>query len=183
MKKTAIMAALVSVMMASAAQAGSIKVEGESQTGGAKRDAVKLEVWEGLTGPVGVGFEAKTYLAEGTAGAYSQLVGKVGYALPKIAGFDPVLKGEVGVRSGAVNAEFWGANIELGRALTDKTTATVGYRYRDGFNNQFAKEQRYNVGLSYALDKHLSVGANYYRYNPQTGKDINAVGLSLAKKF
>ena len=42
MKKTAIMAAMVASLMATAAQAGSIKIEGESQTDGTKRDAVKL---------------------------------------------------------------------------------------------------------------------------------------------
>lgn len=183
MKKTAIVAALAASLIGTAAHAGSIKVEAESQLNKAEREAVKVEVWEGLTGPVGVGFEVKTFLAEGTNASYTNLVGKIGYALPTISGFSPVIKAEAGVKTGVGNAEFWGVGAEVQRKLTDKVTATVGYRYRDGFGDEYgSNQQRAHVGVSYGLTKNSSVGATYYNYRKDS-QNTDAVALSLTKKF
>jgi hypothetical protein len=189
MKKTTIIAALAASLMATAAHAGSIKIEGENQLNGAERQSVKIEVWEGLTGPVGVGFEVKTFVAEGNQPAASNIVGKLGYAFPEVAGFTPVLKGEVGVRTGADNAEFWGLGLDLKRPLTQKLSATVGFRHREGFNNSYANRDRILAGLEYAVAKNTSLGVTYFNYRQDdvaTGNGTSrtdSLALSLTKKF
>ena len=183
MKKTAIVAALAASLMASAAQAGSIKVEAENQLDRGDRNTVKIEAWEGI-GNIGAGIEAKTYLAEGGQGAFTDLVGKVGYAMPEFAGFVPVVKAELGVTTGAANNEFWGISGELQRKVTDKVTVGVGYRYRDSFKDGVTANEakRAHASASYEFSKNYSLGATYYNY-ALTGKNIDSVAVALTKKF
>ena len=182
MKKTAIVAALAASLMATAAQAGSIRVEGESQLNGTDREALKIEAWQGLTGPIGAGLEVKTFVADGSNPAFTNISGKLGYALPTVAGFSPVVVVEAGVRTGAGNAEFWGVGGEVQRPLTQNLRAVVGYRYRDGFNQQFATRHRAHAGVDYDINKSFAVGATYYNYR-QDGQNTDAVAVSVTRKF
>ena len=185
MKKTAIVAALAASLFATAANAGSIKVEAENQyTGNVDRQTVKLEAWEGIGGAFGIGAEVKTYLAEAGKPAFTDLVGKVGYALPTVAGFTPVVKGEVGVTAGTANKDFWGVSGELQRKVTDKVTVGAGYRYRENFSGSAAANEakRAHATVSYDLNKNFVVGASYYNY-AVPGDNVGSVALSLTKKF
>lgn len=185
MKKTAIVAALAASLMATAAHAGSIKVEGENQTTGpVDRQTLSLEAWEGVGGAFGVGAEIKTYIAEANAPAFTNLAAKIGYAFPTVAGFMPVVKAELGVTTGTANNEFWGVSAEVQRQLTDKVVVGAGYRYRENFTGTAAANEakRAHVAASYSVSKNVALGATYYNYGVR-GNNTDALSLSLTKKF
>ena len=181
MKKSTILAAVASVVLASAANAGTIKVEGETQLNNDERTSAKVEIWDGK-GPIGVGLEFKQYLSETGNQAYSNIVGKVGYALPTVYGFKPVLKAEAGVQAKATNDAFYGVVAELHRPV-GPFKAEVAYRYRHNISSDYATEKRGSVGLQYDLNKKTEVGVTYHNYFKDTAKDTNAVALSMTRKF
>ena len=180
MKKSTILAAVASMVLASAANAATVKVEGESQLNNDERNAVKVEAWDGV-GPVGFGLEFKQYLSETGKQAYGNVVGKVGYALPTVYGFKPVVKAEVGIQSKTTNDEFYGVIAELHRPV-GPVTVEVAYRYRDGISSNFVAEKRGTVGVAYELNKKTEVAVMYHDYF-KSGKDTKSIGLALARKF
>lgn len=180
MKKSTILAAVASMVLASAANAASVKIEGETQLNNDERNGVKVEIWEG-TGPVGFGVEVKQYLAETGNPSYGNIAGKIGYALPKFYGFMPVVKAEVGIQSKTTDETFYGLVAELHRPV-GPFKAEVAYRYRDGINSAFVAEKRGTIGVAYDLNKKTEVGVAYHNYF-KSGNDTNAVALSLVRKF
>ena len=181
MKKSTILAAVASLVLAGAANAGTVKVEGETQLNNDERNAVKLEAWDGK-GPIGIGIEVKQYLAENGQSAYGQVSGKLGYALPAVYGFKPVVKAELGVKTTSTTNEFYGVIAELHRPV-GPFKAEIAYRYRDGINSDFTAEKRGSIGLAYDLNKKTEVGLTYHNYFNNTVKDTNAIALSLTRKF
>jgi hypothetical protein len=179
-KTTQIAMAISALLLAGAANAATVKVEGENQLNAGERTAAKIEAWDNK-GPVSYGLEFKQYLAKDKLGAYSNVVGKVGYALPAVYGFTPVVKAEVGLQSSATNEEFYGVVAELHKPV-GPVTVEVAYRYRDGINSKFTDEKRASVGVAYPLDKNTDIGATYHTYL-KTGADTKAITLSVARKF
>jgi hypothetical protein len=181
MKKSAILAAVASLVFASAANAGTIKVEGETQLNNDKRTSAKVEIWE-AAGPIGLGLEFKQYLAETGKPAYGNIVGKIGYALPTKYGITPVLKAEAGVQSRTTDDAFYGVIAELHKPV-GPFTAEVAYRYRSNISSDFVAEKRGSVSLHYDLNKKTEVGVTYHNYFKDTVKDTNAVAISMTRKF
>lgn len=181
MKKSTILAAVASMVLASAANAGTIKVEGETQLNNDERTSAKVEIWEGK-GPIGLGLEFKQYLAESGKPAYGNVVGKIGYALPAKYGITPVLKAEAGIQSKTTDNAFYGVIAELHRPV-GPFKAEVAYRYRHNISSDFVTEKRGSVGIAYDLNKNTEVGVTYHNYFKDTVKDTNAVALSLTRKF
>jgi len=179
-KTTQIAMAISALLLAGAANAATVKVEGENQLNAGERTAVKIEAWDNK-GPVSYGLELKQYLAKDSLGAYSNVVGKVGYALPAVYGFTPVVKAELGMQSNTTNEEFYGVIAEIHRPV-GPVAVEVAYRYRDGINSKFAEDKRASVGVSYPMDKKTDVGVTYHTYL-KPGADTKAISLSVARKF
>jgi hypothetical protein len=181
MKKSAILAAVASLVFASAANAGTIKVEGENQLNNDKRTSAKVEIWE-AAGPIGLGLEFRQYLAETGKPAYGNVVGKIGYALPTMYGVTPVLKAEAGVQTQATDNAFYGVIAELHKPV-GPFKAELAYRYRSNISSNFVAEKRGSVGVAYDLNKKTEVGVTYHNYFKDTVKDTNAIAISMTRKF
>lgn len=179
-KTTQIVLAISALLLSGVANAATVKVEAENQLNAGERTAVKIEAWDNK-GPVSYGLELKQYLAKDGQTAYGQVVGKVGYALPKVYGFSPKVKAELGAKSATTTDEFYGVVAGLQRPV-GPFTAEFAYRYRDGINSNFAAEKRGSVGVAYALDKKTEVGVVYHTYF-RPAADTKVIGLSVAQQF
>ena len=179
-KTTQIAMAISALLLAGAANAATVKVEGENQLNAGERTAVKIEAWDNK-GPVGYGLEVKQYLAKDGQSAYGQVVGKVGYALPKVYGFSPGVEAELGVKSATTTDEFYGVVVGLHRPI-GPFNAGIAYRYRDGINSNFAVEKRGSVGVAYPLNSDTEVGVVYHTYF-RPAADTKAISVSVARKF
>lgn len=139
----------------------------------------------GSMGKINLGAEVQAKQAAHNGALTNTFSVKAGPQLPDIAGFQTVANVELG-KSEATGKdfEFWGASVGASRKVFGPVTASVGYRHREGFTTANLKEDRFEAGLSMALNKKNDLGVTYYHYNDKNVSSSNKVlGIGLTHKF
>jgi len=178
----------LALLMASPAFAGSVTGEvrfSDPRTGSAgtaDANEYRLEYRDTLGDVANYGLELATKQPEDAGNVTSKIVGKLGPALPEIAGFRPAVYGEFGQALGEDdNYNFWGLGTNVSRSVYGPVSASVGYRYRVGFDQERMEEHRYDVGLRAKITDNWGVGTNYYW--TRGSADSEAVGVSVIRSF
>lgn len=140
-------------------------------------------------GPVSLGAEVQTVQAPHNGAVSASYSVNATKTLATVSGFVPHVTVEFGKSTAtAKDFNFWGLGAGASHAVAGPVTATVGYRYREGFSDRRTQEKRLNAGLSYAVTDTTSVGVNYYRYNEKfvpkkTSKTSEVVGFAVSHSF
>lgn len=108
---------------------------------------------------------------------------KVGPVLPELKGFKPNIYAELGKNfKQNYNYEFWAAGAKLSHILFGPVSVSLGFRHRRALHSVLFRENRMNIGLTYAVSKEFEIGAQYYR-SRSGGNNIDAVGILVTHKF
>lgn len=80
------------------------------------------------------------------------------------------------------NSQYWSVGAEASTFLTTDLRGFVGYRFRDRLNSDTPNQNRFTVGVDYAISKAITarVGYAYYR---QVGQSFNGLTTSVSYAF
>lgn len=186
-KLFALAALAAAVVIASPASAASLsgQVQFANPVGLKKPDATGYELTYNDTlvkGLVNVGADLYSAQPKGNGSVNTVVSVQAGPALPRIAGFQPVVYGEFGrsLQAGK-DSDFYGYDVGASHTLIGPVSADVGYRHRQGLSTKSVQEDRLNGGVSYQFDNNI-VGVEYYRTRA-LGVSSDTVGVGYTRKF
>ena len=188
MNKLIAIAAFAFAAITTPALAGTLSAEGRTALA-PNAAGVDLSASGLNAGPVTLGAEVQSVQASHNGAVVDLFSVNATKTFASVDGFTPQVGVEVGKSvSTAKDFGFWGLDAGVSHAVAGPVTASVGYRYRQGFADRKLEENRLNAGLTYAVSKATSLGLNYYRYDEKyvpvhVRKVSNVVGVGVNYNF